>query len=88
MKYGASDYIVRPFELDTVEAAVQQALILSKAQRENRYLGQENKKSWQGFIGSSVAMQHVYTLIKQVAATKTEEIFLISIFVKYRLYQT
>jgi two-component system response regulator AtoC len=71
MKYGASDYIVRPFELDTVEAAVQQALTLSKAQRENRYLGQENKQSWQGFIGSSVAMQHVYTLIKQVAATKT-----------------
>jgi two-component system response regulator AtoC len=71
MKYGASDYIVRPFELDTVEAAVQQALTLSKAQRENRYLGQETKQSWQGFIGSSVAMQHVYTLIKQVAATKT-----------------
>lgn len=71
MKYGASDYIVRPFELDAVEAAVQQALILSKVQRENRYLGQENKQSWQGFIGSSIAMQQVYTLIKQVAATKT-----------------
>jgi two-component system response regulator AtoC len=71
MKYGASDYIVRPFELDAVEAAVQQALRLSKAQRESRYLGQETKQNWQGFIGSSPAMQHVYTLIEQVAATKT-----------------
>ncbi|MDD1608362.1 MAG: sigma-54 dependent transcriptional regulator, partial [Methylococcaceae bacterium] len=71
MKYGASDYIVRPFELDAVEAAVQQALSLSKTQRENRYLGQENKQSWQGFVGSSPAIQHVYTLIEQVASTKT-----------------
>jgi two-component system response regulator AtoC len=71
MKYGASDYIVRPFELDAVEAAVQQALSLSKAQRENRYLGQESKQSWHGFVGYSPAMQQVYTLIEQVAATKT-----------------
>jgi len=71
MKYGASDYIVRPFELDAVEAAVQQALQLSKTQRENRYLGQESKQSWHGFVGSSPAMQYVYTLIEQVASTKT-----------------
>jgi two-component system response regulator AtoC len=71
MKYGASDYIVRPFELDAVEAAVQKALSLSKAQREQRYLGQDHTQSWQGFIGTSLAMQHIYTLIQQVAATKT-----------------
>ncbi len=71
MKYGASDYIVRPFELDAVEAAVQQALSLSNAQREKRYLGQEAKSSWQGFVGSSTSMQQVYTLIQQVAVTKT-----------------
>ncbi len=71
MKYGASDYIVRPFELDAVEAAVQKALSLSKAQREQRYLGQDYTQSWQGFIGTSPAMQHIYTLIQQVAATKT-----------------
>jgi two-component system response regulator AtoC len=71
MKYGASDYIVRPFELDAVEIAVQQALRLSKTQRENRYLGQETKQNFQDFIGSSPAMQHIYTLIQQVATTKT-----------------
>jgi two-component system, NtrC family, response regulator AtoC len=71
MKYGASDYIVRPFELEAVEAAVQRALKLSKVTRENRYLREEMKQGWGGFIGSSPAMQEIYTLIQQVAPTKT-----------------
>ncbi|MDD5271197.1 MAG: sigma-54 dependent transcriptional regulator [Methylovulum sp.] len=71
MKYGASDYIVRPFELDAVTAAVQRALRLGKMQRENRYLRQEVEQGWRGFIGTSPAMQAVYTQIQQVAATKT-----------------
>lgn len=71
MKYGASDYIVRPFELDAVEAAVQRALRLGKVQRENRYLRQQVDQGWRGFIGTSQAMQQVYKQIEQVAATKT-----------------
>ncbi|MDD2722538.1 MAG: sigma-54 dependent transcriptional regulator [Methylovulum sp.] len=71
MKYGASDYIVRPFELDAVEAAVQRALRLGKVQRENRYLRQQVEQGWHGFIGTSPVMQQIYTQIQQVAATKT-----------------
>lgn len=71
MKYGASDYIVRPFEIDAVEAAVQRALRLGKVQRENRYLRQEVEQGWRGFIGTSSAMQQIYTQIEQVAPTKT-----------------
>ena len=71
MKYGASDYIVRPFEIDAVEAAVQRALKLGKMQRENRYLRQEVEQGWRGFIGTSAVMQQIYTQIEQVAATKT-----------------
>jgi two-component system response regulator AtoC len=71
MKYGASDYIVRPFELDAVTASVQRALRLGKMQRENRYLRQAVAQGWQGFIGNSPAMQQIYTQIQQVAATKT-----------------
>ncbi|MFZ2724708.1 MAG: sigma-54 dependent transcriptional regulator [Methylococcaceae bacterium] len=71
MKYGAIDYIVRPFELNAVEAAVQRALKLNKVQRENRYLRQAAQQDWHGFVGVSPAMQQVYTLIKQVSATKT-----------------
>ncbi len=71
MKYGASDYIVRPFELEAVQAAVQRALRLSKVQRENRYLRQQVQQGWRGFIGNSHAMQQIYTQIQQVAPTKT-----------------
>ncbi len=71
MKYGASDYIVRPFELETVEAAVKRSLRLTEVQRENQYLRQEVEKGWGNFIGMSSAIQQVYTLIKQVAPTKT-----------------
>lgn len=71
MKYGASDYIVRPFELETVATAVQQALTVNTSQRDPCYLGEQALESWQGFVGSSPTMQQVYTLIQQVAATKT-----------------
>ncbi|MDQ7091287.1 MAG: sigma-54 dependent transcriptional regulator [Methylococcales bacterium] len=71
MKYGACDYIVRPFELDAVEAAVDRALNLNKVQRENRYLREEINQGWGDFIGSSEAMKKIYTLIQQVALTKT-----------------
>jgi len=71
MKYGASDYIVRPFELETIEAAVKRTLHLTAVQRENQYLREEVEKGWGNFIGMSPAIQQVYTLIKQVAPTKT-----------------
>jgi two-component system response regulator AtoC len=71
MKYGACDYIVRPFEIEAVEAAVKRALKLSKVQRENRYLRSEINQGWGEFIGSSNAMKEIYTLIQQVAPTKT-----------------
>ncbi|NOQ76636.1 MAG: response regulator, partial [Methylococcaceae bacterium] len=60
MKYGACDYIVRPFELEAVEASVKRALKLSKVQRENRFLRQEINQGWGEFIGSSLAMQKIY----------------------------
>ncbi len=71
MKYGACDYIVRPFELEAVEASVKRVLKLNKVQRENRYLREEINQGWGEFIGSSLAMQKIYTLIQQVAPTKT-----------------
>jgi two-component system response regulator AtoC len=71
MKYGACDYIVRPFELETVEAAVERTLRMKQVQRENQFLRQEVEKGWGEFIGMSEAIQQVYRSIKQVAPTKT-----------------
>jgi len=71
MQYGASDYILRPFELEAVEAAIQRALKLAQVEQENSYLRAEMDDGWDEFIGNSLAMQQVYTLIQQVAPTKT-----------------
>ena len=67
MKYGAIDYILRPFEVETVELAVTRALGVSQVQRENRYLRGEIEQGWDEFIGASAPMQKLYHLIQQAA---------------------
>ena len=44
MKLGAADYIIRPFEIETVELAVTRALAVGTMQRENRNLRDEAAK--------------------------------------------
>lgn len=69
LKCGAIDYIMRPFEVETVELAVTRALSLGQVQRENRYLRDELKQGWNEFIGVSPVMQALYQRIDQVAAS-------------------
>jgi len=71
MKSGALDYIIRPFEMDTVELAVNRALAMSAVQRENRFLRDEVEKGWGEFIGASDAMQKLYRLVQQVAPARS-----------------
>jgi two-component system response regulator AtoC len=67
MKLGAVDYILRPFEMATVELAVTRALALGEVQRENRFLRDEVGRGWGEFIGQGEAMRRLYDLIHQVA---------------------
>jgi two-component system response regulator AtoC len=71
MKCGASDYIIRPFEIETVELAVSRALAMSAVQRENRYLRDEISKGWGEFIGVSEKMQSLYQMVQQVAPARS-----------------
>lgn len=71
MKLGAVDYIIRPFEMETVEMAVTRALAMQAVQRENHYLREEISRGWGEFIGVSPAMQGLYELIRQVAPTRS-----------------
>jgi len=72
MKYGAFDYIVKPFDvrkvLDLTARAVQSSRDLAAAR--NRYapvLDSEDYK--EGIVGSSEPMQEVFKMIGQVAAS-------------------
>jgi len=71
MKLGAVDYIIRPFEMETVELAVTRALAMSAIQRENRFLRDEISKGWGEFIGVSDKMQELYRLVQQVAPARS-----------------
>ena len=69
MKYGACDYIIRPFENETLKAAVERALRISLIQQENLFLRQQLEADWHDFIGESGAMRAVYDAIERVAPT-------------------
>lgn len=71
MKLGAADYIIRPFEMDTVELAVTRALAMGTIRRENRFLRDEVERGWGEFIGRSPKMRELYELIRQVAPARS-----------------
>ena len=71
MKLGAVDYILRPFEMSTVELAVTRALAMGEVQRENRFLRDEVGRGWGEFIGQGEAMTRLYALVRQVAGARS-----------------
>ena len=71
MKLGACDYIVRPFDVNALEIAIDRILAERRMRRQNDFLRHEVEKGWGEFVGSSAPMQKVYELIRQVAPGKT-----------------
>jgi len=69
MKSGASDYILRPFDLEELELAIQRALSFSRLVVENQFL-REEKSVDTGMVGNSPAMQQLQQSIRQVAPEK------------------
>jgi two-component system response regulator AtoC len=69
MKHGASDYILRPFDLEVLEVAIKRALSFARLAVENQFL-REEKIPATGLIGNSPAMQKVQEAIRQIAPEK------------------
>lgn len=67
MKLGASDYILRPFELETLEIAIQKALAVNRIQLENAFFKESSQPAVTGLIGNSAPMQSLKQMIQQVA---------------------
>jgi two-component system response regulator AtoC len=70
MKHGASDYILRPFDIDVVELAVARVLNGAEVARQNAFLREEIDRGWDAFVGTSQPMQAVYDLIRRVGPSK------------------
>lgn len=69
LKNGASDYILRPFDLEELEVAIKRALSFARLVVENQFL-REEKSPQTGLIGASPAMQQLQQSISQVAPEK------------------
>lgn len=67
MKLGASDYILRPFELETLEIAIKKALAVNRIQLENSFLKETSQPPVTGLIGDSDCMQSLKQMIQQIA---------------------
>ncbi len=74
MKFGAFDYIMKPFDLKKIlaitEAAVAASSDLAKANKGENQRGISQEDVDGGIIGSSAAMQEVFKMIGQVAASE------------------
>jgi two-component system response regulator AtoC len=73
MRLGAFDYLLKPFELDALEAIVRKALELRQVRAENRYLRErlDGAGGERQMLALSPAMRQVLERVEQVAATPT-----------------
>lgn len=73
MKEGASDFVVKPFELDELQLAVERAVETRTLRRNVRLLQRERQGSDQvtEILGESAAIEQVRELIRKVASTGT-----------------
>jgi two-component system, NtrC family, response regulator PilR len=72
MKLGANDYLTKPFQIDEMKLAIENALKSRALERENRQLRSALGKaySFDNIIGNSPAMQPMFEMVKRVSATK------------------
>ena len=73
MREGAYDYVSKPFNLDEMRIVIEKAFEKKGLARENRRLRTELRAQSRNrqIVGSSAAIQRVFDLIGQVAATRT-----------------
>jgi len=71
MKFGAFDYLTKPFRIEDVAASVARASRFRRLQLENRTLKQALKRRYgfESLVGDSAPMRHVYEMIEKVAAS-------------------
>jgi len=73
MNQGAYDYVPKPFNNDELLETLAKALKLRTVEQEKETLGDQLKQNlhFGMIVGNSPPMQHIYTMIAQLAKTKT-----------------
>jgi two-component system response regulator AtoC len=72
MKRGASDYVLKPFDLDALEVTIRKALEMQRYRTENRFLHEQIDAvpTFETLVGSSPAIEAVYDLIRRIAPAR------------------
>jgi DNA-binding NtrC family response regulator len=73
MKFGAADYVSKPFDVEELRIIVERALKDQELQREVKQLRAQvvRRYAFHNLIGKSPSMQDIYTKIEQVADSRT-----------------
>ena len=73
MKFGAADYLSKPFDVEELRLIVERALTDQELQREVKQLRAQvvQRYAFHNLIGKSPSMQGIYTKIEQVADSRT-----------------
>jgi two-component system response regulator AtoC len=73
LREGASDYLIKPFEMDELILRIRRILLQKKLQGENRELRSQVEKpvSFDRMIGRSKKMKQVYELIHKAAQSES-----------------
>ncbi|MFO7878237.1 MAG: sigma-54 dependent transcriptional regulator [Desulfovermiculus sp.] len=73
MKDGAHDYLLKPFEPETLTVLIEKILDRRAQARENLFLrtAYQERTKFENLIGQSQAMQEVFDLIQEVAPTES-----------------
>lgn len=70
MRLGACDYLLRPFDVETLDLAISRVFNTQELLQRNDFLREEVDRAWNGLVGDSAAMQQVRRQIQQVAPTR------------------
>jgi len=73
VKLGASDYVVKPFDVEEIKVIVQKTLKETRLSRELAYLRQEISKNYKfdQLVGTSTIMRNVFQTVLRVAPFKS-----------------
>ncbi|MCX6356675.1 MAG: sigma-54 dependent transcriptional regulator [Candidatus Aureabacteria bacterium] len=71
MKQGASDFILKPFDVDSIEMAIARVFEMETVKRENVFLREElrQQREVQDIVGRGERMGEIHSMIDRVAPT-------------------